>query len=155
MADNAGLAEFKQGIELLRNGYPAEALEYLRHAAELKQQNPYYLSFLGVSMARAQRKWAPAVELCKTALSLRRNEVQLYLNLAEVYTSAGRREDAVVTLDNALKYCGAHARIGRARGKLGRRCSPVLPFLERGSFLNRNLGRLRHRVLERLGKSEN
>jgi len=155
MADNAGLAEFKQGIELLRKGQSAEALECLRHAAELKQQNPYYISFLGVSMARAERKWAPAVELCKTALSLKRNDAQLYLNLAQVYVSAGRREDAVQTLDNAVSYCGTDARIRRMRGRLGRRGSPILPFLERENFLNRSLGKLRHRVLVRLGKSEN
>jgi len=155
MADNAGLAEFKQGIELLRKGQSAEALEHVRHAAELKQQNPYYLSFLGVSMARAERKWAPAVELCKTALSLKRNDAQLYVNLAQVYMSAGRREDAVHTLDTALSYCGTDTRIRRMRGKLGRRGSPVLPFFGRENFLNRSLGRLRHRVLVRLGKSEN
>jgi Flp pilus assembly protein TadD len=155
MADNAGLAEFKQGIELLRKGQSSEALEYLRHAAELKQQNPYYLSFLGVSMARAERKWAPAVELCKTALSLKRTDAQLYLNLAQVYVSAGRREDAVLTLDTAVSYCGTDARIRRMRGKLGKRGSPILPFLERENFLNRSLGKLRHRVLLRLRKPEN
>ena len=155
MADNSGLAEFKQGVALLRKGHSAEALEYLRHAAELRQQNPYYLSFLGVSMARAERKWAPAVKLCETALSLKRNEAQLYLNLAEVYVSAGRREDAVETLDTALRYCGTDTRVRRVRGKFGKRGSPVLPFLERGNFLNRSLGKFRHRMLIRLRKSEN
>jgi Flp pilus assembly protein TadD len=147
MAEQSALAEFKQGIELLRNGKSDEALEYLRHAAELKQQNPYYLSFLGVAVARAQRKWAAAVELCETALSLRRSEAQLYLNLAEVYVSAGRRDDAVEALDRGLFYLSADPRIRRARANLGRRRSPVLPFLDRGHFLNRRLGKLRHRVL--------
>ena len=147
MAEQSALAEFKQGIELLRNGKSDEAVEYLRHAAELKQQNPYYLSFLGVSVARAQRKWAAAVELCETALSLRRSEAQLYLNLAEVYVSAGRRDDAVEALDRGLHYLSADPRIRRARANLGRRRSPVLPFLDRGHFLNRSLGKLRHRVL--------
>jgi Flp pilus assembly protein TadD len=146
MAENSALAEFKQGISLLRNGHSAEALEYLRHAAELEQQNPYYLSFLGVSVARCQRKWAAAVKLCETALSLRRSEAQLYLNLAEVYVSAGQRDDAVAVLDRGLIYFKADARIRRARANLGRRCPPVLPFLERGHILNRSLGKLRHRV---------
>ena len=100
MADNSALAEFKQGIKLLRNGNSAEALEYLRHAAELKQQNPLYLSFFGVSIARAQRKWGAAVELCEAALRLRAMK-RSYLKLAEVYVSAGRREDAIEILDTA------------------------------------------------------
>jgi Flp pilus assembly protein TadD len=147
MAEHSALDEFKQGVKLLRNGQSAEALEYLRHAAELNQQNPYYLSFLGVSVARAQRKWAPAVQLCETALSLRRNEVQLYLNLAEVYVAAGRRDDAVAVLDRGLLYSRLDVRVRRARAQLGKRNSPVLPFLERGNLLNVYLGKLRHRVL--------
>lgn len=151
MAENSALSEFKQGINLLRNGHPAEAIEYLRHAAELDQQNPYYLSFLGVSVARAQRKWTAAVELCKAALSLKRNEAQLYLNLAEVYVSAGRRDDAVEVLERAMVHLRSNPRIMRARADLGKRSSPVLPFLERGHILNRSLGKLRHRVLGRSG----
>jgi Flp pilus assembly protein TadD len=155
MAEHSALAEFKQGMKLLQNGQSVEAVEYLRHAAELNQQNPYYLSFLGLSVARAQRKWAAAVKLCETALSLRRSEPQLYLNLAEVYVSAGRRDDAVAVLDRSLMYLRVDTRIKRARADLGRRCSPVLSFLDRGHFLNRSLGKLRHRVLGRLGKQEN
>ena len=155
MSENSALAEFKQGINLLRDGHSAEALEYLRHAAELDQQNPYYLSFLGVSVARAQRKWTAAAELCKTALSLRRNEAQLYLNLAEVYVSAGRRDDAVEVLERGLIHIRVDPRIMRARANLGRRCTPVLPFLERGHILNRSLWKLRHRVFGHIGKSEN
>jgi Flp pilus assembly protein TadD len=152
MAENSALADFKQGIKLLRNGHSADAVEYLRHAAELEQQNPYYLSFLGVSVARAQRQWAPAMKFCETALSLKRNEIQLYLNLAEVYMSAGRRDDALEVLDRGLIYFKADARIGRARANLGMRRVPVLQFLEREHFLNRILGKLRHRMLGPLGK---
>ena len=149
MAENSGLAEFKQGISLLRDGHAAEALEYLRHASQLKQQNPFYLSFLGVATARAERNWAVAVELCKTATSMRRNEAQLYVNLAEVYVSAGRRDEAVQALNTASKYCGADPRLNRIRAKLGKRSAPVLPFLDRANALNRSLGKLRHRMLKR------
>jgi Flp pilus assembly protein TadD len=155
MGIDSALTEFKQGISLLRNGHSAEAVEHLRYAAESERQNPFYLSFLGLSVARAQRKWSAAVKLCETALSLRRTEAQLYLNLAEVYVSAGRRDDAVAVLDRGLVYFSVDARIRRARADLGRRCTPPLPFLERGHFLNRSLGKLRHRVSRRLSKSVN
>ena len=154
MGEDATVAEFKVGIKLLRDGHPNEAFEYFRNAADSEQRNPFYLSFLGLSVARAQRKWAAALQLCETALSLRRSEAQFYLNLAEVYVSAGRRDDAVAVLDRSLMYLRVDARIRRARANLGRRCSPVLPFLDRGHFLNRGLGKLRHRVLGRLGNSE-
>ena len=155
MAENSALADFKEGVKLLRDGHSPEALEHLRHAAELEPQNPYYLSFLGVAVARAQRKWAPAVKFCETALNSKRSEAQLYLNLAEVYVSAGRRDDAVAVLDRGLIHFKTDARIKRARANLGRRCSPVLPFLGREHFLNLSLGKLRHRLLGSLGKSDN
>ena len=153
MPNASSLAEFRQGMALLRQGQSSEALEYLRRAAELNQENPTYMSFLGVSMARAKRNWEAAAELCKTALNLRRNDAQLYVNLADVYVSAGRRDIAVETLDSGLRRCGADARIARARGRLTKRRSPVLPFLGRGNLLNRSLGKLRHRLLKLLRKS--
>jgi Flp pilus assembly protein TadD len=155
MPDNSGLADFKQGVSLLRKGHSSEALEYLRRATELRQQNPHYLSFLGVCLARAQGKWTVAVEMCKTAINMKRNEAQLYVNLAEVYVSAGRRDIAIETLNSGLRHCGANARIQRKLGRLAKRRSPVLRFLERGHLLNRSLGKLRHRVLKCLRKSEN
>jgi tetratricopeptide (TPR) repeat protein len=142
MTDTVALTEFKQGVRMLRDSHPHNALEHFRKAVDLEQHNPYYISFVGVSLARAQRKWEPALKLCELALSMKRNEAQLYLNLAEVYTSAGRREEALITLD-----LGPQARIQQARLKLGRRRSPALPFLDRQNLLNRYLGALRHRIL--------
>ena len=146
MADNEALTEFKRGVRLLRDGHPGNALTHFHRAADLEKQNPYYLSFAGVALARAEKKWPTALKLCEAALSMKRNEAQLYLNLAEVYVSAGRRDDALATLEKGLRCLGRDARIARARQKLGSRRSPVLPFLERDNFINRQLGVLRHRL---------
>jgi len=154
MGGNSGLAEFQQGIQLLRDGYPADAYDCFNRAVELEQLNAYYLSFLGVSEARGHKNWAAAADLCETALRLKRNEAQFYLNLGEVYVSAGRRKDAVRVLDKGLIYFIDDPRIRRARAELGRRRSSVLPFLERGHFLNRSLGKIRHRVFARRHQSE-
>jgi len=154
MTDNVALIEFKQGVRMLRDSHPHSALEHFRKAVDLEQNNPYYISFVGVSVARAERKWEPALKLCELALSMKRNEAQLYLNLAEVYTSAGRREEALITLDRALASLGPQARIQQARQKLGRRRSPALPFLDRQNFLNRYLGVLRHRLLSWTNSSQ-
>ena len=66
------------------------------------KETRFTFHFWGCLLARAQRKWAAAVELCEMAISLRRNEAQLYLNLAEVYVAAGRRDDAVEVLDRGF-----------------------------------------------------
>jgi tetratricopeptide (TPR) repeat protein len=146
------VAEFTQGVKLLNNGYPQKALACLRRAFESEKQNPYYMSFLGVSIARAQRKWDQALKLCEIAVQLKRAEVQFHLNLADVYAAAGRRENALDTLDSALELLGEDKRLRGARNKVEKRRTPVLPFLTREHFLNRELGKMRHRALKRLRK---
>ena len=148
------VAEFTQGVKLLKNGYVEKALVCLRRAFECEKQNPYYLSFLGLSIARAEQKWDQAVELCEMAIQLKRREIQFHLNLADVYATAGRRENALDTLDTALVLFGKDKRLRCARSKMAKRRTPVLPFLTREHFLNRELGKLRHHVLKRLRKED-
>jgi tetratricopeptide (TPR) repeat protein len=146
------MVEFKKGVELLKNEYPQKALVRLRYAFESDQHNPYYISFLGLAIARAQRKWDKASELCEIALQLKPKEIQFHLNLGEVYASAGMREKALDKLDVALELFGDDTRIKRARSKVEHRRNPLLPFFRREHFLNRHLGQLRHRALKGLGK---
>ena len=146
--------EFKQGVKLLKNGYPKKAVEHFRRALESQKQNPYYLSFLGLSLGHAERKWEEASEMCETAVQLRRKEMQFHLNLADVYAAAGRREKAMDTLDIALELFGQDERLMLARGHVEMRRSPILPFFDRDHFLNRRLGKLRHRTLKRLSKEK-
>jgi len=148
------VADFKEGIDLLKSGYPQRALVRFRRAFECEEQNPYYLSFFGLSMARAERKWDQASELCETAMQLKRQEAQFHLNLAEVYQLAGRTSEAIETLDAALKRFGGDGRLKRARSRVEQRRSPMLSFLNRDHVLNRHLGKLRHRALKRSGKKK-
>jgi tetratricopeptide (TPR) repeat protein len=146
------MVEFRKGVELLKNEYPQKALVRLRRAFEMDKHNPYYISFLGLSIARAQRKWEQAAELCEIALQLKPAEIQFHLNLGEVYASAGMREKALDKLNDALERFGDDARIKRAQSKVENRRRPLLPFIGREHFLNRGLGKLRHRALKGLGK---
>jgi len=145
-------AEFREGIELLRNEYPQRALVKLQFAFESDKRNAYYISFLGLAIARAQRKWDKASELCESAVQLNPKEVQFHLNLGEVYALAGQRERALYTLDQALRSFGNNARLKQARSRVEKRRTPLLPFFGRDHFLNRELGRLRHRLLKSQGK---
>jgi tetratricopeptide (TPR) repeat protein len=139
-------AEFKEGVKLLKNDYPQKALVKLQSAFESDKHNPYYISFLGVSIARAQQKWPQASELCEMAIQLNPKEIQFYLNLAEVYALAGLREMSLHKLDYALGLFGEDPRLRRARSKVEKRRTPVLPFFGREHLLNRELGKLRHRI---------
>jgi len=146
------LVEFREGIELLKNEYPQKALVRLKCAFKSDQHNAYYISFLGLAIARAQGKWGQASELCEMAVQLNPKEIQFHLNLGEVYALARRRAKALDTLDHALRLFGDDARLKQARGKVENRRAPLLPFFGREHFLNRELGKLRHRILKSLGK---
>jgi tetratricopeptide (TPR) repeat protein len=99
-------SEFKEGVKFLKNNYPQKALVKLQRAFDSDKHNPYYISFLGVSIARAQGNWAQALKLCETALQLNPKEIQFYLNLSEVYALAGQREKSLHKLDFALGLFG-------------------------------------------------
>jgi tetratricopeptide (TPR) repeat protein len=152
MADLDPVAQFRDGVKLLKAGYSQKALVCFRHAFESEKHNPFYLSFLGLAIARAERKWDQASEYCEIAVQFRRNELQFHLNLAEVYAAAGRRSKAIDTLEAAIELFGNDVRLKRARSRVEKRRAPVLTFLSRGNFFNRKLGKLRHRALKRLGK---
>jgi Flp pilus assembly protein TadD len=144
--------EFKAGLALLRDNYPQKALPHMRRAAELDHNNPYYMSYLGVILARSERKWGEAEQLCDSAVRLKRNQAQLYLNLAEVYATAGRREDAVEALQSGLKFARRDVRLNLAINRLTPRRDPVLRFLPRQHALNKQLGALRHRTMHFFGQ---
>jgi Flp pilus assembly protein TadD len=153
MMDTEAFREFKTGLSLLRDNYSSRALEHIQRAAELEKNNPYYMSYLGVALARTEKKWAEAERMCDTAVRLKRNQAQLYLNLAEVYMAAGRREDAREALLAGMKYARRDIRLNIAMAKLTPRRSPIFTFLDRQHPLNRHFGLLRHKTLGAIGKT--
>jgi Flp pilus assembly protein TadD len=154
MMDTEAFREFKQGLTYLRDNYAEKALPHMQRAVELDKNNPYYMSYLGVVLARSEKKWGEAERLCDTAVRMKRNQAQLYLNLAEVFATAGRREDAVEALSAGMKFARRDVRLTIAMNRLTERRSPVFRFLTRRHPLNRQLGILRHRAMQMFQISE-
>ena len=153
MMDTEAFREFKTGLTLLRDKHADKALPHMRRAVELDKNNPYYMSYLGVVLARSEAKWGEAERLCDSAVRMKRNQAQLYLNLAEVYSTAGRRDDAREALESGLKFARRDVRLNIAMSKLTQRRAPVLTFLSRRHPLNRQLGLIRHRTMRLLGQA--
>ena len=140
------LMEFKKGLSALENGYSNVAVAHLQKALEHDNYNPFYLSFYGLALAMAEHDWARAEASCLAALRIKCNSARLYLNLAEVYRQAGEMEDALSTLYNGLQFTKWDSRLLQVLQQLGIRRTPVLSFLDRKNILNRQLGKLRHRL---------
>jgi predicted Zn-dependent protease len=150
MLDLDAFREFREGLAHLRDGRATEAIDVLRHASQRDPENPYYMSYFGLSLGHAEGMWAEAERLCHTAVCRGRRQAQLYLNLAEVYLASGRRQAAADTLARGLHYLPHDARLQLEFCRLLERRTPVLRFLSRGHILNRNLGRMRYLLLQHM-----
>ncbi|HEV2231970.1 MAG TPA: tetratricopeptide repeat protein [Terriglobia bacterium] len=145
------MKEFKDGMDALGNNFPRQALVHLKNAVDLDKTNPFFLSYLGLVIAMVDGNFIEAEDLCDEAVRKQRTQPELYLNLAEVYRLAGKKEDAIDTLITGLKLTKQDARLAGALKKMGMRQPPVLTFLDRGNFLNVQLGKLRYKVLKGRG----
>ena len=63
MLDTEAFREFKQGLTLLRDNSAGRALPHMQRAMDLDKNNPYYMSYLGVLLARSEQKWGEAERL--------------------------------------------------------------------------------------------
>src|ERR1017187_586839 len=148
MIDFQAFQEFRSGLAFLGGGDAHKALSHLRCALDQEPDNPFYISYTGVAIAAAEQKWAEAEKLCHSAMRMNRRQAQLYLNLAEVYVAADRRQDAADILARGLHFAPHDVRLKMALDRLALRRPPVLQFLPRANVINRNLGRLRHHALQ-------
>jgi predicted Zn-dependent protease len=152
MGNEDAMKEFKEGIDLMHNNFPRQALVHLKNAVEMDKTNPFYVSYLGLAIAMVNNNFIEAIDMCDDAVRMKRSQPELYLNLAEVYRLAGKKEDAIETLTTGSKLTKRDPRVLEALRKMGMRKPPVLAFLDRKNFLNVQLGRLRTKVLSARGK---
>ena len=102
------------------------------------------LSWFGLSLALVQRKFKPAIDLCKRAIELQFYSADHHANLARVYLAAGNRKKALESVESGLKIHAEDDYLLSVRKLLGVRARPAVPFLDRGNPINVSLGLARH-----------
>ena len=102
------------------------------------------LSYFGLCLALVQKKFKPAIDLCKRAIELQFYNVDHYANLARVYVAAGNRKKALETVEQGLKPHPEDEALLKVRQQLGVRAKPPVPFLVRAHPINVTLGQARH-----------
>lgn len=102
------------------------------------------LSYFGLCLALVQKKYKPAIDLCKRALDLEFYNGDHYANIGRVYLAAGNRKKAYETVEAGLKLHPEHGALNEVRKELGVRGEPVVPFLTRDNPINVSLGQARH-----------
>jgi predicted Zn-dependent protease len=105
-----------------------------------------YLSYLGLSLARAHGATPEAIRACETAARHDVLDPEMLLNLGRVYAMAGKTTRAITAFASGLALAPGHRALREELRRLDRRRTPPLPFLDRSHPLNRHLGRLRART---------
>jgi tetratricopeptide (TPR) repeat protein len=102
------------------------------------------LSYFGLCLALVQKKFKPAIDLCKRAIELQFYNVDHYANLGNVYVAAGNRKKAIEIVEQGLKAHPEDETLLEVRTQFGVRARPPVPFLDRAHPINVTLGQARH-----------
>src|SRR5215210_5717780 len=102
------------------------------------------LSYFGLAIAVMQKKFKPAIDLCRRAVELEFYNGDHYANLARVYIIAGNRKKALETVEQGLNIAPEHEYLTAVRKSMGVRARPAVPFLDRSHPINVTLGQSRH-----------
>lgn len=142
---------FRVGIELLKEKKYGDALTSIKMAIKkggyenLNEIPPLYLSYLGLIMALAEKRYRNGVEICEKAIRKEFYNPLFHLNLGKVYVAGGYKHKAIHTFHKGLRIAGDHDEIMAELRKMGLRRKPVIPFLTRTHLLNKYLGLLLHK----------
>ncbi len=142
-SDPQALAAFEEGCAAFHAGDPAAAHAEFQRAYRRDGRDPRVMSWYGVTLVLVEKNSNLGMQLCDQALRLSLDP-ELMLNLARVHLELGQRDRVLQVVMRGLDLWPEDPRLRAARAALGVRRTPVLPFLERGSVLNRALGALRH-----------
>lgn len=144
---------FRRGYELARAGRYHEALEPLEQALAYTVDEPHppfahaLRSYYGMSIALVRGEVLRGRKLCQEACFGDRTRADLFVNLARVYSHAGRKRLAVESLTTAVSISPMDRDAWTLMAELGYRRPPVVGFLPRAHPVNRVLGLVRHRIL--------
>lgn len=130
--------EYLLGLTLLTDAYAGVK------GGQLEGKSAAGLSYYGLCVALVQKKFKPAIDLCKHALEAQFYNPDHYVNLSRVYEAAGNRKKALEAILEGLKVLPDEKNLLDRRNQLGQRSHPPVPFLSRSNPINRALGRVRH-----------
>lgn len=137
-----GIAAVRKGEYMIGMTLLSEAYSVDKHLA-MEGKPADGLSHYGLCVAMVQKKFKPAIELCKRALQEQFYNPEHYANLSRVYDAGGNRKRAIETIEEGLKILPDEPLLVKERKKYGHRARPAVPFLDRQNPINQALGRSR------------
>lgn len=149
---------YRNGMQLLADGRPRDALAFFRGAIELEdgqsgggRGDARYLSFCGLSLCLSREDIHKAIGCCRGAAKLDPTRPDVWWNLGRVAMVARRRGEAYRALRYGLRLDPNHQGMRTDLKRLGIRRRPPISFLPRSHKANVFLGRLRLALKEPVG----
>ena len=93
--------QFKKGLTALVDHNYRDATVFFKRAIDVdlarnrSQPDLRYLSYYGLSLAKAGMSTADAISICRQTVSRHKNHPVLWLNLGRVYIAAGKTQRAL------------------------------------------------------------
>jgi Flp pilus assembly protein TadD len=144
--DDDSVKVFKAGLVMLRNDNVQEAVLAFEHALRLAPDEPFTLSYLGLSMAMIRRRVHEAMAFCERAVQTEQYHPELYCNLGRVYLMSGNRQKARQAFHRGLELDPKNDEIHEQLRRMGIRKPPPLSFLPRDNQINVVLGKTLRRL---------
>jgi predicted Zn-dependent protease len=141
--------QFKKGLAALVDHNCKDATVFFKRAIDIDlarnrgKPDLRYLSYYGLSLAKAGMSTAEAISICRQAVSRHKNHPVLWLNLGRVYLVAGKKQRALEALDRGAQLAPGNRVLAQELAQLERRSAPVLGRLPRSHPVNIALGKLR------------
>jgi tetratricopeptide (TPR) repeat protein len=139
----------ERGVKLLESNHHKDALRNLKRAYQIDADSTRCLSYLGLALALAEKRFKEGEELCQLAIRKEFFHPAYYLNLGRLYLASGSKRRAIWAFRKGLDVDRSDASLGDAMAALGKRSRPPIAFLPRTHVVNRTLGKIRHSVAPR------
>lgn len=145
MHPNERDALFRKALAAYRNGNTRDAAAHLQYLLAEGTTDPRHLSYGGLLMATIQGRTREGRKLCERAAEIGFYDPQIFLNLARVYQHVGWKDDAVEALRKGLRLDPDNVGLRQMLKRLNPRRKTPIGSLGRSHFLNKYLGKIRHR----------
>jgi tetratricopeptide (TPR) repeat protein len=145
IATNESLNAFEDGLRLFAERQVEQAHEQFRKAHRKLVNDPRAMSWYGVTLVLVERNSNLAISYVDQAVRLAGPTPELILNQARVHLALNQRERAYKAVQRGMSLFADDVGLRWAQEAMGWRRRPVIPFLSRRNFLNKHLGKLRHK----------
>jgi len=138
MTESENIILIDKGREALARGDTLSALAFFEKALET-EDDPSARSYLAFCMAKERGLLTKGISWCEESLGREPENSVHYLNLGRIYLLMKKREEAIRSFREGLRY-GSKEEIADELHRLGIRSSPVFTFLKRNNPFNKYLG---------------